>query len=561
MLLELRIKDFAIIDDLSVTFGRGLNVFTGETGAGKSIIIDAIDLVLGDRAQTDLVRGEREEAHVEALFDISSSNSMQKMLEEAGIASSENLVIKRVIQRAGRNRVYINGNLATLVTLTEVGRHLIDIYGQSEHQSLTRPEEHVELLDYFGGFSRLREEMALAHATWAMLQSELEKLEALIKSSTEDRELLISQSKEIEDAALRPGEDLEIKKEKDRLQNSERLLNVTGEAERSIYSDEGAIVERLGALIKKLKDVAMFDQNLVKTIDTLNSALYSLEDAAAFLRDYASSIESDPERLEEVDGRLDSIVKLKRKYGRNIDEILARKAEIDKGLGDIIDHEEKLKDLLKRTGEAREKAVEVASRLTRDRQRAAGELKEKLEKELEGLGMKGCVFEPIVETDANPDGTPRLGEKGSDRVSFLISTNPGEEIMPLARIASGGELSRIMLAMKGLTAAGRVPTLIFDEVDTGVSGLMAQVVGSRLKGVSSTNQVICITHLPQVAAFADGHYYVSKKETGEGRTVTRVKELEGDERVEDLARMLGGTEITETTRKHARELIEAAMKG
>jgi DNA repair protein RecN (Recombination protein N) len=528
MLLEIKIKDFAIIDDLSVNFGPGFNVFTGETGAGKSIIIDAIDLILGDRAQTDLVRGSREEAQVEALFDISRSRPMQKMLDEAGIAPSE---------------------------------LLIDIYGQSEHQSLTRPEEHVEILDSFGGFSKLREEMARTYATWAMLQNELERLENHIKKSSQDRELLSFQSKEIEDGALTPGEDAELRIEKDRRQNSEKLFKATDQAQKFIYSQEGSMVEMLGVWIKELEDVKRFDPGLEKTVETLNSALYALEEASTFLRDYASSIESDPARLEEVDARLDAINKLKRKYGSTIEEILAKKAELDKGLGDITDYEEKLKDLQQRAAEAMDKAAGVATRLTDERGRAAGELKNKIEGEFLDLGMKGCAFETLIETDTNPDGTPRFGEKGADRVRFLISTNPGEEIKPLARIASGGELSRIMLALKGLATAGKVPTLIFDEVDAGISGLMAQVVGSKLKEVSSRHQVICITHLPQVAAFADGHYFVSKQETDEGRTVTRVRELKGEERVEDLARMLGGTKVTETTKKHARELIETVNRG
>ncbi len=561
MLLEIRIKDFAIIDDLSVTFGPGLNVFTGETGAGKSIIIDAIDLILGDRAQTELIRSERDEAHVEALFDISAVKSMHTLLEEAGIKSSDTLIINRVIQRAGRNKVYINGSLATLVTLTEIGSRLVDIYGQSEHQSLTRPEEHVEILDAFGGFQGLREEMAKAYATWAMLKSELDGLEAHVKKSAEDRELLSFQSKELDQAALVPGEEEELKREKDRLQNSERLLSAAAGAEAALYSESGAIIERLGKLIKELEDASRFDPGLVKTVEGLNSVVLSLEEAASFLRDYSSSIESDPARLEEVGSRIDLIVKLKRKYAPTIEEILDRKAAIDRELGDITDYEEKLKELGQKLKEAGEKAASVASELTEKRKRAAGELKKKIEGALEGLGMKGCIFETLIETDTNPDGSSRFGEKGADRVSFLISTNPGEEIKPLARIASGGELSRLMLAIKGLTAAGRVPTLIFDEVDTGISGGMARVVGSKLKGVSSGNQVICITHLPQVAAFADGHYFVSKTETGEGRTVTRVKELKTADRVEDLARMLGGKEVTDTTRKHARELLEGADKG
>ncbi|MBI5642973.1 MAG: DNA repair protein RecN [Deltaproteobacteria bacterium] len=559
MLVELSIKDFAIIDSLSICFGPGLNIFTGETGAGKSIIMDALALILGDRASNDIIRSSREEARVEAMFDISSCRSVEVVLKEAGIdQDGDHLIIKRIVQRAGRNRIYINGSLATLVTLTEIGRRLIDIYGQSEHQSLTRPEEHIEILDTFGGFQNLRAYMSDSYRAYGTLKKELEALTLEARALNDKKELLSYQLKEITEAIVTPGEDAGVQKELERLKHAERLKSASLDAERAIYSDEGSITERLGGVIKSLKDASVFDERLEKAIEPLESSLFALEDGGRFLRSYAEGIEADTGALEAAASRLDLLNKLKKKYGPSVDDVIAKRESIEKELALLSSSEEKIKELEGRVKEARGKASAAAANLTDARLSAAKELEKKIEDELSTLGMKGSVFEVAIETEKNPEGGIRFNEKGSDRVSFFIATNKGEGLKPLARIASGGELSRIMLAMKSATAEGRVPTLIFDEIDTGVGGAASQVVGLKLKEVSKVHQVLCITHLPQIAAFADRHFGVSKEAAKDGRTVSAVAELAGQDSIEQISVMLGGLKVTDTTRKHAAELIDAA---
>lgn len=560
MLLELRIKDFAIIEKISLSFGRGLNIFTGETGAGKSIIIDAISLILGDRARGDIIRGGRDEAVVEAMFDVSCVEGINDILAEAGIEYSENLVIKRVVQKAGRNKIYINGSLATLMTLTEVGRHLIDIYGQSEHISLIRPEEHVELLDAFGGFRGLRDEMQVSYRSYFSIKSELDRLRSASVNSDESKDLLIFQIKELAEADLKIGEDASLRGEEERLKNVDRIKQAVTTAEREIYSEEGSVTERIGALLAELRVAAGYDQNLAKTVEAIEGSLYQLEDAAATLRDYGESIESDSGALDAVNSRLALIGKLKKKYGATIEKLLEIKHSFEDELANIAGYNEKIRELETKLFAVLEKAMLVANKLTEERGAAADKLKKKIEAELETLGMKGAVFEIVIKGETNPDGTPRLGEKGVDHVSFFISPNPGEEIKPLASIASGGELSRIMLAVKRVSAAGRVPTLVFDEIDTGVGGAMAQTVGLKLNEVSMNHQLICITHLPQIAAFADSHYSVTKGQTGEGRTVTTIRKLDVDARIAEISSMLGGVSVTETTIEHAKELCEVARR-
>jgi len=559
MLIELRIKDFAIIDALSISFGPGLNVFTGETGAGKSIIIDALALILGDRASNETIRSNAEEAVVEALFDVTGDKAVEAVVKEAGITESDSLVVRRVIQKAGRNKIYINGSLATLVTLIEVVRRLVDIYGQSEHQSLTRPEEHIEVIDSFAGLAKQRGEMAALYRRYTAVKKELDGLAQNPKANEDRRSLLQFQAKEIAEAALRPGQDVELKKEYEMLKNAERIRASLSDADRALYSDTGSIVERLGAVVKSLKEASILDEKIVQTVETVEASLAQLEDAGSFLRDYSQGIEADPEALDHVGGRLDHIIKLKKKYGAaTIEEVLAKEKVIEQELAGLSGVEERIKELEKEAAVSREQAMVVSDGLTDARNLAAVDLKAKIEAELATLGMKGTVFETRVETDKAPDGTRRFGKKGSDRVSFFISPNPGEAVKPLARIASGGELSRTMLAMKSATFAARVPTLVFDEIDTGVSGAMAQVVGLKLKEAAGRNQVLCITHLPQIAAFADRHFAVKKQQTKDARTVTTVKELKDKDNVEQISMMLGGMSVTDVTREHARELVEAA---
>ena len=561
MLLELRIKNFAIIESLDLTFGPGLNIFTGETGAGKSIIMDAIAIVLGDRATNDLVRTSADEASVEALFDISGAKGVKEVIEAAGIDYSDTLVIKRVVQKAGRNKIYINGSLATLVTLTETGRLLIDIYSQSEHQSLTRPEEHIELLDSFIGLvapDGLRAQMSAAHKEYVALKKEYDRVVGSSGDAESQKDFLEYQLKEIEGVGLTGGEDLELAGTRKRLENAEKLKEAAGGAERTVYSDSGSVVERLGAVLGSLKEVAGFDPPLIPVVKRLETCLFEIEDAAAFLRDYSNSIEYDADELERVGDRLDLISRLKKKHGTDIAGIIAKAKALSEELLALDDAEGRAKKLEAAMDEAKKRSLLVAVKLTKERETGAVALKAQLERELTDLGMGSAVFEVVLEVERDLEGTVRFGAKGSDRVSFFISPNPGEEVKPLSRIASGGELSRTMLAMKRVTAAGRVATLVFDEIDTGVGGPMGQVVGTKLAEVARTHQVLCITHLPQIAAFATDHYVVTKDSTGAGRTITSIRKLKEPELVEQISWMLGGVEITEASRRHAVELVEAA---
>ncbi len=552
MLLELNIKDFAIIDSLSITFGPGLNIFTGATGAGKSIIMDALSLILGDRASNDVIRSSTEEAQVEAMFDVSSCPAVIDALESCGMGCSGELVIKRVIQRAGKNRVYINGGLATLSTLADIGRRLIDVCGQSEHQTLTRAHEQLEMLDSFGAPGALRGEMREAHQAYSCVKRGLDSLIEESKTSRERKDLLSFQLKEISDADPLPGEDAELKAEKDRLQNAEKIKGAVAGAEAAIYSESGSAAERLGAAVKALREISAYDQRIAKTVEALESSLFAVEDAASFLRGYSESAEADPDGLERAVARLEILGRLKKKYGPALEDVMEKKRSIEKDLSGAEDIEERIKVLSSELARAQSKASEAARSLTAARKKGAARLEKEIEAELSGLGMKGAAFKVSIETDAGA-----FNERGSDRVSFLISPNPGEEIRPLARIASGGELSRIMLAMKSVSMAGRVPTLVFDEIDAGVGGAVAQVMGLKLKEAARANQVICITHMPQIAAFADTHFSVSKS-VRDNRTVTAVTELKGDERVRELSAMLGGLSVTDTTIRHAGELIAAA---
>lgn len=562
MLVELRIKDFAIIDNLVIDFGGGFNVFTGETGAGKSIIIDAIALVLGDRAAGEVVRTGCAAAEVEALFDVSAVKGLDDILNEAGIEATENLIIKRVVARAGRNRIYINGSLATLVTLTEVTRNLIDIYGQSEHQSLTRTDEHLDILDAFGGLLPLRRETRSAYEEYLAIVKARDSLLRGAGKTAEHRDLLAFQSGEIEEAALCAGEDEELKGLRLCLVNAEKIKAAALNAERVIYSDSGAITERLGAVVRELKEVADFDSKIAGTISGLESSLYQLEDAGTVLRDRAHSVEFDAVRLDEIDERLFRIEELKKKYAPSIEEIVLLKEKIDDELAGMRELDERLAALASELAELERKARDVAVRLSQKRAKTSEELKISMEAELATLGMKGAVFEVVMRAEQD-NGRPRLTAKGAERASFYISANPGEEVKPLSRVASGGELSRIMLAIKTISSAGRVPTLIFDEIDTGIGGAMAHVVGAKLKALSEANQVLCITHLPQIAASGDDHFVVEKSTVaGEGdggreRTVTTVRRLEKTECLEQIAWMLGGENVTEATRGHARELMSA----
>jgi DNA repair protein RecN (Recombination protein N) len=563
MISDLTIKNFAIIDRIQARFGPGLNTLTGETGAGKSILVDAINLLLGTRASSEMIRTGREEASVEAFFDLEEGRKVP-WLKNLGLKESEGLQVRRLIHHSGKSRAFLNGTPITLHMLEGLGEELIHIYGQHEHQHFLDPLRHIDILDGTGGLLGRRAQFQEVYARWAKATSELGELTSRQKQRLERIEFLAFQSGEISRANLKPGEDQELAGERSRLVHSEKLHSIAHFGSEVLYGESGSVAERLKSTLQRLKEGAKVDPALGPLAASVESILFQSQDVASSLRAYREKVYFDPKRLEVIESRLDELNRLKKKYGPSLADVLAYQEKIDgerKSLGGL---EESISQWERIAAEEFSRAAEMARDLSSERKSMARDLGAKLEKELSTLGMKKVRFrievypEEAGETGGGPG--PRLNEKGMDRVEFLLSPNPGEDLKPLAKIASGGELSRIMLAMKRIFAEeSSVGTLIFDEVDAGIGGGIAEIVGRKLKEISCQHQVFCITHLPQIACFADSHYRVSKKESG-GRTYVEVKELTDEERLEEIARMLGGVKITEKTLEHAREMLKSAKK-
>jgi len=559
MLIELRIKNFAIIDELNLSFSKGFNILSGETGAGKSIILNAVQLLLGDKATEEWIRSSEDEANVEALFDISGNpDAKEKISGKAphlrGGGEEDSLLIRRVISRSGRGKVFINGNMATLGALSEIGEELLNIYGQHEHQSLQRVETHIDILDEFGGLLKVRQEFQTHYEEFVSLSEEVEKIRAEKERRAKERELMAFQSKEIEASRIQVGEEESLKEERTLLTHAKKLLDFALASEGALYSEESSTIGKIRKILNQGRDMAAIDPSLSHLLKGLDSALIQLEEIALAFRDYSRRVEVNPARIDEIENRLEEVDRLKRKYGSTVEEVLAFKQRVDEALKTFTSDEEKLSRLESRLEPLRQVVDNLGKKLSRERKRVASELKRSVEKELNSLGMKKTIFE--IHIDPSP-----LSPKGADRVEFLISPNVGEEVKPLAKIASGGELSRIMLAMKRILAKiGGRQVLVFDEVDAGIGGAMAEVVGKKLRELSRHHQVICVTHLPQIACFADQHHSV-RKEVKSGRTVTLVDRLDEVSIVDEIARMLGGVKVTEKTKAHAKEMIENAQKA
>ncbi|MBW1678994.1 MAG: DNA repair protein RecN [Deltaproteobacteria bacterium] len=557
MLNDLQIKNFAIIDDLHISFLPGLTILSGETGAGKSIIIGALNLILGGRATGDLIRTGENEAIVESLFDISGDEAFSERLVAKGISTGgNNLLIKRIISQGGKNKVIINGNLATLGILTEITESLLNISGQHEHQELLRPQNHIDILDNHGGLMSIRGQYKRSFQIMQQLGQELEDLKAEKNRETEQQELFSFQWREIQEARLVVGEEEELRKEKRILQNAGDLIRTTQQIYESIYGGDRAILTQLNREVRDLKEITGIDPDIIPYFETLESILVQLEDVAISLRDYRQKIHFDPQGLEEIEGRLDTIHRLKKKYGASIEEILEFQKKIKAEMEQISQRKDHRVGLEEKYNLVKREASIQAKELSRKRKETAKNLGRKIENELESLGMPSTKFVAHI----NQPGSGILDEKGMDQVEFLFSPNPGEELRPLARIASGGELSRVMLAFKNIFAQVEgISTLIFDEVDSGIGGATAEVVGQKLYEISRYYQTICITHLPQIACYGDRHYSISKR-IEEGRAKTRVKRLDPEDRVDEIARMLGGAEITSKTRTLAREMVEVSKR-
>jgi DNA repair protein RecN (Recombination protein N) len=549
MLSTLSITNFAIIDRLEVEFGPGFNVLTGETGAGKSIVMDAVGLLLGDRANPELIRAGCEEAIVEALFDLAGCADLQAAIAAAGFAAGDELILRRLISRSGRSRAYVNGSLATLAQLQPLAEQLVAVCGQHEHQGLLQREAHLPFVDRFGGHEQLLNDYRQCFSAWRRTGERLAGLAVAERERSQRLDLLRYQLQEIEEARLQPGEDEALAAERLLLQNAERLVATASGGYETLYAADGAVCARLGRLAGELEGLAGVDPALGALAETLRQTLYTLEDVAAQLRGHLGRISFEAGRQDEVEARLALLTTLKRKYGGSLAAALDYQASIAAELHQLEHIEDVRAGLEVERDRQREALVDAGRALSEAREITGQRLSAAMQHELTELAMTGARFELQLVP------LPEPGPHGLERGEFLLAPNRGEALLPLARIASGGELSRILLALKRVAPGQeQVPTLIFDEVDAGIGGVTATAVGEKLRAVSRGAQVLCVTHLPQVAAGADRHFLVVKREAA-GRTVTVVERLEDESRVQEMARMLGGAQITETTLAHARELI------
>ena len=563
MLKELSIRNFAIIDDLRIAFSDGLTILSGETGAGKSIILNAVNLLLGSRATTDLVRSGADSAELEALFEVAAASQVAKIMTEHGYDPSEGLLVRRIISRNDANRVYLNGRLATIQVLNAITENLASISGQHAHQLLLKEEQHLRILDQFADLLSLREAVEAAHRKLLAALDKLKGLKAIQNRQTEQMELLTFQHKEITAAAPVAGEDKDLEQERSRLKNAEMLYQTVYNSIESLYGAPGSVMEKLVTVHKELTRIGKIDAHLKANAKTLSETTYQIEDLITGLRSYLNSIQMDDKQLEVVEERLDTLNKLKRKYGGTLDDVITRSGAIEAELAGLENIADQIEETETEADTLYDDLKRLAVRLSGKRKRAAKIFAEKVTDQLATLKMAKTKFSvglQPVPADENAD--PRLTidgclitDSGIDRAAFLIAPNVGETLKALISIASGGELSRVVLALKALLAAtDSVETVVFDEVDAGIGGGVAEAVGKKLADLARHHQVICITHLPQIAKFGKQHFRISKK-VSSGRTRTSIMLLNNDGRHKEIARMLGGEKITQKTLAHARELM------
>ena len=562
MLVELHVTNFALIDHLDLTFGAGLNILTGETGAGKSIIIDALGLALGERAGSDLIRTGSARATVEAVFDLTHAPAeVRRRLAEAGLDTEEDrdtLLVTRELARAGgKSQCRLNGRLMPISVLKEIAEGLVDVHGQHEHQSLLSADRHVDILDDWGGKEALllRGEVAALYGKANALKREREKLQTDARERARTLDLLRFQQEEISAACLKSGEEEALASDRRRLANSEKLSAAATESYDLLSggdSGTGGVLDVLNAALVSVEHAAALDETLSPVADSLRNAVAYAEDAGRDLRVYQEAVEFNPERLEELETRLDLLRTLKRKYGETVDEILAYGSELTSKLEKLENSEAREEQLAAAILEADAALVKVAAKLTKLRRGISWDFSAGIARELGDLGMEATKFEVSIEPQV-------VASKGADRVEFLLSPNPGEPLRPLAKIASGGEMSRIMLALKSVLArTGGIPTMIFDEIDVGVGGRTAQTIGDKLVALANDAQVLCITHLPQIASRSGAHFYIEKRVQDE-RTMVSVVPLDAEGRIDEIARMLGGSRRSEAVVQHAREMLSVVL--
>jgi len=564
MLRELSIRNFAIIDDLQISFSEGLAILSGETGAGKSIIINAVNLLLGSRATVKLIRTGYETAELEALFQIKKQSPIAKIMKDNGYNPEEGLLIRRIISRKDRHRIYINGRFTTIGILNLITENLGSISGQHAHQGLLKEDQQLAIIDQFGGLTAVRGKVSRCFHEIVPLIRKLNGLKHKRDRQAEHIQLLEFQQKEIRQASVTLGEDTALEQERTRLKNSEALFEAVQGSIEMLYDSQGAAVEDLLAVKKDLERASTIDPLLGPKAERIAEAAFHLEDVADELRTYLKNIQMDESRMDTVEARLDILVKLKRKYGGSLEAVLLRLESIDHELSKMGNLSEDIADTEEKLFELHGKLTELAHKLSRDRKETAKTLAQKVEKELTSLKMPHTKFKISFRTlPADEDAAPYLTieeqtvfETGIDQATFRIAPNVGEPLKPLPSIVSGGELSRVVLALKAILAETEaVETIVFDEVDAGIGGSVAEVVGKKLSSLARHHQVICITHLPQIAKFGDHHFRISKR-VSDGRTSTTIKRLSETERVKEIARMLGGEKITRATLDHAHEMLD-----
>ncbi len=550
MLKELRIRYYAVIREVRLELGPGLTILTGETGAGKSIIVGALSLLLGERASSDLVREGEARARVEAAFDLEARPGVRARCEEAGLDAEDGwLVLRRELQREGRNRAWVNGSPATATLVGELGSALVDLHGQHEHQALLRRPAQRRILDAFAGATELAEAVAAAHAAREAAREAVEAARRRAAELRQREDWLRFKAEEIAAARLEPDEEERLGAEARRLEHSEELIALSSSLLEAVYEGEDAVVDRLGALRRALADLGRIDPDTEELAELHQTALRASEELGRRLAEYREGVEHDPGRLRAIRTRLDELYRLKKKYGAELSDVIAAGEEARAELDALESSEDEVRTLADRAEEAEARLREAAGRLTEARRDAAGRLEEAVAALLPELGMPGGRFQAVLEPLDGPAAT------GAETVEFRVSLNPGFEPGPLARVASGGELSRVMLALKTVLAeVDEIPCLVFDEIDAGVGGEVAHRVAERLSRLAADRQVLAVTHLAQIAARADAHFHVAKV-AEEGRAAASVRRLEGGDRVRELARLLGGDPESAVSRSHAEELL------
>jgi DNA repair protein RecN (Recombination protein N) len=560
VLVELRLENYAVIDNVAVEFGPGLNLLTGETGAGKSILIDALSLLLGEKASSDIIRAGTERAVVSAVFEAEDAQqqAIAKILEANGLDENDSLIVRREISASGKARVFVNNQPATVAVLRQLGPHLATIHAQNESLMSFDGTTRLVLLDTYGSLST--ESVGAAFSRWHSISSRIEELEQGEQGKLRLLDLWNFQKKEIEEARLQIGEDERLEAEKRVLANAEKIYNAAMNAFDLLYEGNASTASTLRAAHKHVEELARYEPKFQEAAAALESARISVEDVGATVRDYAGGIHASPEHLASVEDRLALLDRLKRKYGPELQKVIALGDELAQKIRDVEHKDEVLVELKGQLAQAAADYKKAATGLSRRRHEMADRLSKAVEGEINDLAMKVRFAVEFSGSEEEREWT----STGFDRISYMIATNLGEPMRPLEQIASGGEMSRVMLALRTVVdASGAVAkkkaqqrTMVFDEIDTGIGGRAAEAVGKKLKSLARTSQVLCVTHLPQIATFADQHYVIEKK-SAVGKTKTTVRQVSGDARTEEVARMLSGAKLTETSRKHAEQLIRA----